>query len=183
MLQGNRGYSQKSADPCNSSYYYSLPRLRATGTIQSNNETHSVEGSAWIDREWSSSALAPDQVGWDWFALQMDDGRDIMLYQLRKDDGSADPYSHAVEIDEQGRKREIPVPRIEISQWWQSQTGAKYPIAGRLHRSDSDEVIVFTPLIENQELLLTVRYWEGAIRLADESGKSTGRGYLELTGY
>ena len=183
VLQGQDGYSQKSADPCNASYYYSLPRLSAVGTIKSADQTYQVQGTAWIDREWSSSALASGQVGWDWFALQLDDGRDIMLYQLRKSDGSADPFSHAVEVDSQGNKREIPLPRIEISRWWQSPTGAKYPVAGKLQRTDTDEVIVFTPLIDNQELLLTVRYWEGAIRLTDEAGIPTGRGYLELTGY
>lgn len=183
VLQGNSGYSQKSADPCNASFYYTLPRLRAEGAIGIDNETYTVEGSAWLDREWSSSALASDQVGWDWFALQLDDGRDIMFYQLRKADGSADPYSHAVEIDKAGVKRTIPVPDLTVETWWQSPGGASYPVAGRLVRRDTNEVIVFQPLIENQELLLTVRYWEGAIRLKNENGDRIGHGYLELTGY
>jgi predicted secreted hydrolase len=183
VLQGEAGYSRKSADPCNASYYYSMPRLRAEGQISVAGKSYDVTGSAWLDREWSSSALAADQVGWDWFALQLDDGRDIMFYQLRNSDGSADPHSHAVEIDQSGDRRSIPVPELIIDHWWQSPNGGNYPVAGRLRRSDTGEVIVFEPLIENQELLLTVRYWEGAIRLRNESGEPVGRGYLELTGY
>ena len=183
VLQGEAGYSRKSADPCNASYYYSMPRLRAEGQISVAGQSFDVSGSAWLDREWSSSALAADQVGWDWFALQLDDGRDIMFYQLRNSDGRADPHSHAVEIDQLGGRQAIPVPELKIDRWWRSPNGGNYPVAGRLLRTDTGEVIVFEPLIENQELLLTVRYWEGAIRLRDESGEPIGRGYLELTGY
>ena len=185
VLQGRDGYSQKSADPCNSSYYYSLTRLQATGTVVTENQTNDVNGSAWLDREWSSSALAEDQVGWDWFALQLDDGREIMFYQLRKNDGTADPFSHAVEIAKDGSKTEIPLDRLEldIERWWRSKAGARYPISGTITRKDTGEIIVYRPLIDDQELDLTVRYWEGAIKLSNAAGQSIGRGYLELTGY
>ncbi len=185
VLQGQKGYSQKSADPCNSSYYYALTRLTADGTLVFDGETHTVAGTAWLDREWSSSALADDQAGWDWFALQLDDGRDIMLYQLRKQDGSVDEFSHAVEINSRGKKREIPLSdwKVEVDEWWQSDTGARYPVAGKVRFSDSGEIFVFKPLINDQELNLTVRYWEGAIKLSDEAGTEVGRGYMELTGY
>lgn len=185
VLQGDKGFSQKSTDPCNSSYYYALSRLRASGKLTSNGVSHEVQGSAWLDREWSSSALGDDQIGWDWFALQLNDGRDMMFYQLRKEDGSRDPYSHAVEIDEQGNKNVLPVSLIdiEIEDWWQSKSGARYPVGGKIRRADTEEVIIFKPLIENQELDLTVRYWEGAIILTDLDGRSIGRGYMELTGY
>lgn len=185
VLQGRDGYSQKSADPCNSSYYYSMPRMQASGQVVANDQSHAVNGTAWLDREWSSSALADDQVGWDWFALQMDDGRDIMFYQLRKDNGAVDPYSHAVEIDKEGLKTEIPSAhfKLNIDRWWQSESGSRYPVSGTITRADTGEIIVYRPLIDDQELDLTVRYWEGAIVLTDESGQSIGRGYLELTGY
>jgi predicted secreted hydrolase len=78
VLQGDRGLSQKSADPGNASFYYSLTRLAARGTVTVDGEEYAVAGAAWLDREWSTSALAPDQAGWDWFALQLDDGRDLM---------------------------------------------------------------------------------------------------------
>ena len=185
ILQGKDGYSQKSSDPCNASFYYSLTRLKADGNVSVAGATHQVTGSAWLDREWSSSALADDQVGWDWFALQLHDGREIMFYQLRKSDGSTDPFSHAVEIDPQGVKKELQQSdiKLEVSSWWQSETGAKYPVGGKIQLSDTNETLFYNPLIQNQELQLTVRYWEGAIVLTNESGDNIGQGYLELTGY
>lgn len=185
VLQGSDGYSQKSADPCNSSYYYSMPRMQASGRVVAGDQSYHVNGSAWFDREWSSSALADDQVGWDWFALQMDDGRDIMFYQLRKANGKIDPYSHAVEVDSAGLTTEIPSEQLTLTvdRWWQSETSARYPVSGTIHRRDTGETIVYQPLIDDQELDLTVRYWEGAIKLTNTAGQPVGRGYLELTGY
>ncbi len=185
VLQGDAGYSQKSADPCNASYYYSYTRLKADGTLQIDNDTHKVDGSAWLDREWSSSALGANQSGWDWFAIQLNDGRDIMLYQLRKRDGSRDDYSHAVEIDSDGNPREISIDNIEleITRWWQSEFGSRYPVAGIIRRKDTNETLVFEPLVDDQLLDLTVRYWEGAISLSNKNNESIGRGYMELTGY
>lgn len=183
VFQGDNGYSRKSADPCNASYYYAYTRLHAEGQISVQSETYQVSGSAWLDREWSSSALADNQVGWDWFALQLNDGRDIMFYQLREKDGQASAYSSAVEIDAKGVKRHIEVPALEIERWWQSDSGGRYPVQGRLVLKDTQEVIHFVPLIDHQELNLTVRYWEGAIVLLDSQGQQTGRGYMELTGY
>ena len=190
VLQGDAGYSQKSADTCNASYYYSFTRLQASGNLSINNpdsteSLHTVSGTAWLDREWSSSALGKDQSGWDWFALQLDDGRDIMLYQLRKNDGSRDAYSHAVEIDREGKATEIPIENIDldITRWWRSDTGSNYPVAGVIHRKDTNKSIVFEPLVDDQLLDLTVRYWEGAISLTDSNQNAIGRGYMELTGY
>ena len=88
--------------------------MQATGNVSVDGINHQVTGSAWLDREWSSSALADDQVGWDWFALQLNDGREIMFYQLRKSDGTTDPYSHAVEIDQQGVKKELKQSEIKL---------------------------------------------------------------------
>ena len=185
VLQGDAGYSQKSADPCNASYYYSLTRLQATGSLDIDGTSHNIDGTAWLDREWSSSALGDNQSGWDWFALQLDDGRDIMLYQLRLRDGTRDTWSHAVEIDQHGNSQEIPIRNIELktTRWWQSDAGNRYPVAGVIRRKDTGETIEFQPLIDNQELDFTVRYWEGSIALTIDSGKSIGRGYMELTGY
>lgn len=183
VLQGKDGYSQKSSDPCNASYYYSYTRLRAQGELVYGNEQHQVTGSAWFDREWSSSALAQNQVGWDWFALQLDDGREIMFYQLREADGTPSPFSYAVEVNRQGVAKTLVLPSLTINRWWQSDSGARYPVEGELILAGTGEVIHFAPLIDNQELNLTVRYWEGAIRLRDVQGAEVGRGYLELTGY
>lgn len=185
VLQGRAGLSQKSRQRCNASYYYSIPRMQASGSVMANGVSHDVSGTAWFDREWSSSALAEDHVGWDWFSLQLADGRDLMVYQLRTRDGGIDPHSYAVEMKEDGSKRIIDMDAVDITvdQWWRSETGAVYPIGGRIYLADTDETILYRPLIEDQELQLTVRYWEGAITLSDASGDSVGYGYLELTGY
>ena len=185
VLQGDKGYSQKSDDPCNSSYYYAFTRLDVSGALEFDGTTQAVSGSAWLDREWSSSALSDEQTGWDWFALQFDDGRDVMLYQLRKKGDVIDKHSHGVEIDETGEKKVIPLSDWEVTgeQWWQSESGSIYPVAGSIQRADTGETIVYKPLIQNQELDLTVRYWEGAIELFNLEGGKIGRGYMELTGY
>ncbi len=89
-LQGDRGLSRKGPEPGNASYYYSLSRMTARGTVRAGGEALAVSGLAWMDREWSTSALGPELVGWDWVALQLDDGRDVMLYRLRRRDGPLD---------------------------------------------------------------------------------------------
>ena len=185
VLQSDAGYSQKSADPCNASYYYSYTRLQTSGTLELAGKTYQVNGHSWLDREWSSSALGDDQSGWDWFALQLDDGTDIMLYQLRKRDGNRDTHSHAVEIDQAGNAKEIPIDNINltVTRWWQSGNGNRYPVAGEIYRKDTDQTIAYAPLVDNQELDLTIRYWEGAIELSTPQGQNIGRGYMELTGY
>jgi predicted secreted hydrolase len=186
VLQGDRGHSRKSDDPCNASYYYSFTRLATSGELTVGGQSYQVTGSAWLDREWSSSALSDDQAGWDWFALQMDDGREFMYYRLRSKTGRTDEHSYAVLIERDGGKRIFDAGDIthEVSRWWRSDQGAEYPVEGSLDIAGSDlGKIYYAPLIADQELLLTVRYWEGAIRLSDASGRETGRGYLELTGY
>ena len=81
VLNGRNGLSQKSATAGNASYYYSVSRLRTSGNLQLGGETYAVTGLSWLDREWSSSALGADQQGWDWFALQLSDGSDLMFLQ------------------------------------------------------------------------------------------------------
>jgi predicted secreted hydrolase len=122
VLQGDQGLSVKSDGNCNASYYYSISRLQVSGEITNLGESHSVTGSAWLDREWSSSVLADHQVGWDWFALQLTDGRDLMIYQLRDKAGRPDTHSYAVEIEIAGNKTIIPFRQIQldIERWWQS---------------------------------------------------------------
>ena len=116
----------------------------------------------------------------------MHDGRELMYYRLRSKSGQTDEHSYAVVIDIDGQKTIVDTDTIDhqVSQWWQSEKGSRYPVAGSLEILGSGlGKIVYAPLIEDQELSLTVRYWEGAIQLRDEAGRETGRGYLELTGY
>jgi predicted secreted hydrolase len=178
---------RRSAEPGNASYYYSLTRIDTRGTITIDGERVEVAGSSWLDREWSTSALGEDQAGWDWFALQLDDGRDLMFYRLRDRDGGTDPYSRGVLVDPQGNAS--PVVRddlgIEVLQTWESPRGGRYPARWRLRSAKAAIDLEVTPLLDDQELDVSIRYWEGAVRVQGRSqGREVkGKGYVELTGY
>ncbi|MEN9935944.1 MAG: hypothetical protein RLZZ387_2523 [Chloroflexota bacterium] len=183
VLQGDRGLSQKSAERGNASYYYSLTRMPATGTMRAGGAEHAVSGLAWMDREWSTSALGPDQVGWDWFALHLDDGRDLMFYQLRLRDGASDPYSKGVLVAADGTSRRLARDEVTLEttgEWTSPRTGGAYPAGWRLAVPAEGIDLTVTPLLADQELPVTVTYWEGTVRVA---GSATGYGYLEMTGY
>lgn len=184
VLQGKAGYSRKGPDPQNASYYYSYTRLRAQGTLTVEGETYQVSGTAWMDREWSTSSLAPNLVGWDWLSLQLDDGRDLMLYRLRQRDGSASPYSYGVLVDQTGEPRDLSVDEFEMTplRYWRSEaTGVSYPVVWRVQVPSADLNLKVKARMPNQELNLRVRYWEGAVTASGED--VSGVGYLELTGY
>src|SRR5690606_433107 len=149
----------------NASYYYSIPRLAATGTVTLDGHTEDVTGLAWLDREWGSSALADDQQGWDWFALQLADGSDLMFYNLRRDDGSRDPASAGTYIDAQGIASYLGAAEVTIRErdHWTSARGDRYPVAWSLAVPSLELSLEIDPLIEAQELVTRVRYWEGAV--------------------
>jgi predicted secreted hydrolase len=199
VLQGDHGLSPKSAEPGNASYYYSLPRLAATGTLHLAGVDVAVAGSAWMDREWSTSALAPEEVGWDWFALQLDDGWELMLYRLRRRTGTAadpavlaDPASRATLIAPDGRTQVLPPGAwtlAETAAWTSPASGTRYPAAWRLSLPAAGGPplldLAVRPVLPNQELALSFRYWEGAVdaRGTHAGQPVAGRGYVELTGY
>jgi len=181
VLQGDRGLSQKSAVSGNASYYYSMPRLAATGRIALDGEAVPVEGLAWFDREWSTSALGPDQAGWDWFSLQLEDGRNLMYYRLRLKDGGTDPHSGGSLSDAGGLLRRLDADAVELTpldRW------REYPVEWRLQLQGEAHPWRVRALLEDQEMDLGVRYWEGAVEvLSEPGGESLGRGYVELSGY
>ena len=186
-LQGDGGYSQKGADLGNASYYYSITRMPTTGTLSIGRQSFKVAGTSWMDREWSTSALGDDQVGWDWFALQLTDGRDVMFYQLRLEDGGIDPHSGGMVIRADGSIFPLASDdvQIQVLDHWGSPRGGSYPSGWWVSIPAAAVDLIVTPYIENQELNATVRYWEGAVQL---SGTSHGRpisgsGYVEMTGY
>ena len=188
ILQGNQGLSQKSSEKGNASYYYSLTRMPSTGVIKINGESHEVSGYSWLDREWSTSALGEDQVGWDWFSLQLDDGRELMFYRLRKKDGSSDPYSAGSLISINGEVTPLKLDDVELTvlkQWQSRETGVRYPIQWQIILPEHDLNLMVTPVQENQEMNLSVRYWEGAIDVRGQARGQPiqGRGYMELAGY
>lgn len=188
--QGDDGLSQKGAEPGNASYHYSQTRMPARGTVVLAADTFAVGGLAWLDREWSTSALSEGQVGWDWFALQLDNGWDMMIYRLRRSDGSADPLSDGVLVDREGRR--VPLDwetdvTLEATGTWTSPVdGTVYPSGWRIAVPGRGWDLTVEPRLPDQELDLSFRYWEGAVGVTGtgEGGRAVeGRGYAELTGY
>jgi predicted secreted hydrolase len=187
LLQGRDGLSQKSSEPGNASYYYSIPRFTTGGSIRLGTDSHQVSGLSWLDREWSTSALGADQAGWDWFSLQLSDGSDLMFYRLRRKDGTMDPYSAGTLLLNGGKAIRLSADDVRLQPLghWQSPKGGSYPVRWRLSIPSRALELTITPVLKDQELDLLVRYWEGAVDVTgSHSGRPVqGRGYLELAGY
>ena len=188
VLQGDRGLSRKGAAPGNASYYYSMTRLATRGNVLVEDTSLPVEGSSWLDREWGTSSLEKGQSGWDWFALQLSDGRDLMFYRLRRGDGGADPFSAGTLVLPDGSFRPLSPDdvRVEILEHWRSpESGARYPSRWRLRLPTEGLELEVVPRVADQELRTAVRYWEGAVGVRGTArGKPVeGDGYVELTGY
>lgn len=187
VLQGDDGLSQKGVKPGDASYYYSYTRMPTEGTVRVGDQSWTVRGDAWLDREWSTSGLDENQVGWDWFALQLDDGRDLMFYQLRRSDGSVEPLSHGSVVGPTGDSRTLRLEEVdlEVAGTWTSPAGTTYPALWRVRIPSEGLDLTVEPLLANQELDVAFRYWEGAVgvRGTNASGPVGGRGYVELVGY
>jgi predicted secreted hydrolase len=188
VFQGDRGLSQKGPEPGNASYYYSVTRLSASGSLIVDGEVVSVNGSAWFDREWSTSALSEGQDGWDWFSIQLEDGRDLMLYRMRRADGATDPHNSGLMIAADGTTQRLGPDAVSYEpgrQWTSPRSGASYPVEWRLRIEPLDIELDVTPMLDESELDLAVRYWEGAIRVRGNQGNQPigGRGFLEMSGY
>jgi len=188
VLQGDHGLSQKGPEPGNASYYYSRTRMTARGTVRAGAEAVPVVGLAWMDREWSTSALGPDLVGWDWIALQLDDGRDVMVYRLRRRDGGTDPHSAGALVSAAGATRALAPAEVTLDaleHWTSPRSRVRYPSRWRLAMPGAGLDLVITPRLADQELIVGTRYWEGAVRVEGTAGGRPigGRGYVELVGY
>ena len=187
VLNGVNGLSQKAAMTGNASYYYSVTRLQTEGTVQIGAEKFPVSGLSWLDREWGSNALSRDQEGWDWYALQLSDGSELMFYNLRRSDGSQDIHSAGTLTLSDGSTVHLSRDdlTVEVLYTWQSPRGGRYPIAWQITVPDYQLSLTVDPVLDAQELITTVRYWEGAVDVSGEFAATpiTGRGYVELTGY
>jgi predicted secreted hydrolase len=209
VLQGDRGLSQKGREPGNASFYYSFTRLEARGVVEVDGQTHTVDGTAWLDREWSTSALSDGQEGWDWFAIQLSDGRDLMVYRLRGPDDTTDPMSEGVIVSPDGSSRRLTRDDFQVTatdRWTSPLDGSVYPSGWEVSVPSEELRLLVEPVLEDQELNVTVRYWEGAVDVreitdedelaragavddrerpgtAEADGPLTGWGYVELTGY
>ena len=191
-INGVNGISQKGAQAGNASHYYSLTRMPTRGTIVIDGERVQVDGESWMDHEFGTSFLEPEQRGWDWLSIQLNDGRELMLYQLRRADGSRDPRSSGTVIERDGRTKHLANADFTLipgSLTFTSKNGARYPIEWTIVvPSERLRLDVTTP-VNNQELALEqstgIAYWEGMIDVSGTVGaqRIAGVGYLEMTGY
>lgn len=191
-INGVNGISQKGAQAGNASHYYSLTRMPTTGTIAIDGEEFTVSGDSWMDHEFGTSFLEPEQRGWDWLSIQLSDGRELMLYQLRRADGSRDPRSSGTTVDRSGRTSHLANDDFTLTpgrRQFKSKNGAVYPIEWIVGIPSQRLALTVTTPLDDQELSLErstgIAYWEGMIDVAGRSGGEpvTGSGYLEMTGY
>lgn len=191
-INGVNGVSQKSAGPGHASHYISLMRLITTGSLIIDGRRFTVEGTSWMDHEFFTHQLDPNQIGWDWFSLQLGDNSEVMLFRLRRGDGAPDPYSSGTYQDPHGRTVHLTTSEFSVTPgkvWTSPDTGARYPIEWTVRiPSLGIEAALTTPLPQ-QELTAKVpgspAYWEGAIDISGTKNHRPlqGTGYLEMTGY
>jgi len=194
VFHGERGLSRKGPGPGEASYYYSFTDLRTEGTIGIPGMTApaAVEGRSWFDQEFGSNQMTKDKAGWDWFALRLSDGRDLMVYSLRKKDGTVEAESSGTLVEPDGTSRRLPHSRIEttvLSHWISEKSAGRYPAAWRIRIPGAGIDVTVNPLVAGQELVTRaaapITYWEGAVkgRGVSQGKEVTVEGYVELTGY
>ena len=188
VLHGEDGVSVKNDEPGNASYYYSYTRMPTGGRVTIGGKTYMVRGNSWMDREWSSSALGREQLGWDWFALQLSNEHELMYYRFRRKDDAIDRFSYGAVVLPNGRVDTLDFDQVELEvldTWASPASGVVYPSAWRLRVPEHGLDISIRPVVAGQELDLSFRYWEGAVEFEGSFGASDvdGRGYVELTGY
>jgi len=188
VLQGPNGYSAKSAAPGFASEYYSQPRLAVAGAVTLDGREEAVRGEAWLDREVGSSQLGPGQVGWDWFALRLADGRDLMIYLLRRADGAVD-HARGTLVEADGAPRLLDAGELRVAaagRWRSEASGASYPSGWRVEVPSAGLALDVAPEVaaaENRSRLVPgLAYWEGPVRVL-AGGAPAGEGYVELAGY
>lgn len=188
VFHGQDGYSQKGPEQGNASYYYSQTRLDTSGTLQTAGGIYQVNGMSWMDHEFSTSALSQGQVGWDWFSIQLEDGSDLMVFQIRREDGRIDPFSSGTWIDRNNEITQLGNEQFEIrilETWRSPNSGTEYPSGWRLEVPSLDLQLEIKPSLIDQEMNVSYTYWEGAVNIKGTVGGSqiSGVGYVELTGY
>jgi predicted secreted hydrolase len=188
IYHGEQGYSQKGPAPGNASYYYSQTRLQTSGTVQTADGSYGVTGLSWKDHEFSTSALSAGQVGWDWFSIQLDDGSELMVFQIRREDGTIDPFSSGTWISPEGETTHLDQDQFQIQvrdSWRSPSSGAEYPSAWTVEITSLNLSLEIAPYLADQEMNVSYAYWEGAVDVSGyiNSNPVTGSGYVEMTGY
>src|SRR2546430_2473396 len=168
-------------------FYYSIPRLSVRGRLIREGHPLGLQGLAWLDREWGSGDLSAQEAGWDWFALQLNDGTALMYYALRNRDDTRDPHSAGTWVEAAGRSRPLSNEEvsIEVTDHWSNAQGTRYPALWRLRVPALALELSVRPVLADQELRTRPDYWEGAVDVSGaRAGRSiAGRGYVELVGY
>jgi predicted secreted hydrolase len=195
IIQGRDGLSQKAAGVGHASHYFSLPRLLTSGSIQLDGATYHVAGTSWMDHEFFTGSMAPDESGWDWVGLQFDNHTELMLYRMRHKDGSVDPFSSGSFVDAVGRSTFLTagdfsmIPAGDL--WTSPQTYGRYPLRWQISIPKLGLQFTLTTPLPSQELTSRFgpSYWEGAVSIAGRQSSAPnptplhGTGYLEMTGY
>ncbi len=188
LLHGEAGLSQKSAEPGNASYYYSLVGLETSGTITTPDKSIEASGLSWMDHEFGTSSLSEDSVGWDWFSVQLDNGAKLMFAQIRTVDGGVIDDFKGTLVMPDGSQASLTSSDVNLDvldQWTSSYSGATYPLGWVVSIPEYELELTVDPLIADQEMKVSYVYWEGAV---DATGTMMGEdvngsGYVELTGY
>lgn len=189
VFHGENGVSQKAEGEGRASHYYSFTRLNTTGSVVVDGKEFSVSGTSWYDHEWATNQLTEDQEGWDWFSLQFDDGTELMLFQIRRKDGTRDPFSGGTWVAKDGATVSVKDGDFELDpvRFWKSpETGANYPVEWKIRIPKIELDLQVEARLEKQEFSHPpISYWEGSIRATGSrsAGPIAGKGYLEMTGY
>lgn len=184
VIFGKDGVFRKGQLSSVASHYITFPRLKAMGTLCVAERNYDVEGEAWLDHEFGGQYLDRHQEGWDWACIQLDTGKEIMAYRMRKTDGSTDKSSKLTWILENGQLNTTSLTWTILKTWKSPHTGILYPVNVRI--TAGNNIFELIPLIENQERVgkySNLKYWEGACKVVDVNGKVVGRAFLELAGY
>ncbi len=184
VIHGENGVSAKAAEEGHASHYYSITRLTSHGTLRVEGKTFDLSGTSWFDHEWATNQLASHQLGWNWLCVQFVNNTELMLYQMRRDDGSFDPASSGTFVAADGTATHLRAADFSMTSgatWKSDKTGAIYPVRWRVQVPSRSIDVAVHPVLDDQELALSpLTYWEGAV---DILGRENGVGYLELTGY
>ncbi len=192
VLHGLNGLSQKGAGEGRASYYYSLTRMQTDGELTINGKQEKMRGLTWMDHEFGSNQLGDDQVGWDWFSIQLDNNSELMLYLMRRKDGSVDPYSNGTLVNADGTTKHLALKdfQVEVLERWKSaKSGGNYPMKWKVTIPGENIQLDIAPAFAEQELITNrstrVTYWEGAAQIRGKVRGQTvnGAGYVEMTGY
>ncbi len=192
VIHGNNGVSQKGPAPGQASHYISFTRIAADGRLDRNGNSVAVTGIAWMDHEFFTEPAPSDVAGWDWFAIQLDNDEELMLYRLRDESGAETPYSSGTYVDAQGEAQFLGAAEFSLvpgETWRSASSGSRYPIAWSISVPPLKLQLSERTALKDQELFtkgsVSPGYWEGAVSYGGEmrGHRVKGVGYLEMTGY